>query len=65
MASGIGYRGRPFDRQILLHNSKRFFKNLRRCGSLKVVKLTAVLEPAKERGYTCFVEEIPAGDFQG
>jgi predicted RNase H-like HicB family nuclease len=29
------------------------------------VKLTAVFEPAKEGGYTCFVEEIPAAISQG
>jgi predicted RNase H-like HicB family nuclease len=29
------------------------------------VKLTAVFEPAKEGGYTCFVEEIPAAILQG
>ena len=29
------------------------------------MKLTAVLEPAKEGGYTCFVEEIPAAISQG
>lgn len=27
--------------------------------------LTAVFEPAKEGGYTCFVEEIPAAISQG
>jgi predicted RNase H-like HicB family nuclease len=29
------------------------------------VKLTAVFEPAKEGGYTCFVEEISAAISQG
>jgi len=29
------------------------------------MKLTAVLEPAKEGGYTCFVEEVPAAISQG
>jgi predicted RNase H-like HicB family nuclease len=29
------------------------------------VKLTAVVEPAKEGGYTCFVEEISAAISQG
>jgi len=29
------------------------------------VKLTAVFEPAKEGGYTCFVEEVPAAISQG
>ena len=29
------------------------------------MKLTAVFEPAKEGGYTCFVEEIPATISQG
>jgi predicted RNase H-like HicB family nuclease len=29
------------------------------------MKLTAVFEPAKESGYTCFVEEIPAAISQG
>jgi predicted RNase H-like HicB family nuclease len=29
------------------------------------VKLTAVFEPAKEGGYTCFVEEIPAAISKG
>jgi predicted RNase H-like HicB family nuclease len=29
------------------------------------VKLTAVFEPAREGGYTCFVEEIPAAVSQG
>ena len=29
------------------------------------MKLTAVYEPAKEGGYTCFVEEIPAAISQG
>ena len=29
------------------------------------VKLTAVFEPAKEGGDTCFVEEIPAAISQG
>ncbi len=32
---------------------------------LSSVKLTAVFEPAKEGGYTCFVEEIPAAISQG
>jgi predicted RNase H-like HicB family nuclease len=27
--------------------------------------LTAVFEPAKESGYTCFIEEIPAAISQG
>jgi predicted RNase H-like HicB family nuclease len=30
-----------------------------------IMKLTAVFEPAKEGGYTCFVEEIPAAISQG
>jgi predicted RNase H-like HicB family nuclease len=29
------------------------------------MNLTAVFEPAKEGGYTCFVEEIPAAISQG
>jgi predicted RNase H-like HicB family nuclease len=29
------------------------------------MKLTAVFEPAREGGYTCFVEEIPAAISQG
>jgi len=29
------------------------------------MKLTAVFEPAKEGGYTCFVGEIPAAISQG
>jgi predicted RNase H-like HicB family nuclease len=29
------------------------------------VKLTAVFEPAKEGGYTCFVEEFPAAISHG
>jgi predicted RNase H-like HicB family nuclease len=29
------------------------------------MKLTAVFEPAKEGGYTCFLEEIPAAISQG
>jgi predicted RNase H-like HicB family nuclease len=29
------------------------------------VKLTAVFEPAREGGYSCFVEEIPAAISQG
>ena len=29
------------------------------------MKLTAVFEPAKEGGYTCFIEEIPAAISQG
>ena len=29
------------------------------------MKWTAVFEPAKEGGYTCFVEEIPAAISQG
>jgi predicted RNase H-like HicB family nuclease len=29
------------------------------------VKLTAVFGPAKEGGYTCFVEEIPAAISEG
>ena len=29
------------------------------------MKLTAVFEPAKEGGYTCFVKEIPAAISQG
>ena len=29
------------------------------------MKLTAVFEPAKEGGYTCFVEEFPAAISQG
>ena len=29
------------------------------------MKLTAVFEPAKEGGYSCFVEEIPAANSQG
>ena len=29
------------------------------------MKLTAVFEPAKEGGYTCFVEEIPSAISQG
>jgi predicted RNase H-like HicB family nuclease len=29
------------------------------------MNLTAVFEPAREGGYTCFVEEIPAAISQG
>jgi predicted RNase H-like HicB family nuclease len=29
------------------------------------MKVTGVFEPAKEGGYTCFVEEIPAAISQG
>ena len=29
------------------------------------MKLTAIFEPAREGGYTCFVEEIPAAISQG
>ena len=29
------------------------------------MKLTAVFEPAKEGGYTCFVEEVPAAISEG
>jgi len=29
------------------------------------MKITAVFEPAKEGGYTCFVEEVPAAISQG
>jgi len=29
------------------------------------VKLTAIFEPAREGGYTCFVEEIPAAISEG
>ena len=29
------------------------------------MKLTAIFEPAKEGGYTCFVEEIPAAISEG
>ena len=29
------------------------------------MKVTAVYEPAKEGGYTCFVQEIPAAISQG
>lgn len=29
------------------------------------MKLTAVFEPAKEGGYTCFVEEVPGAISQG
>jgi predicted RNase H-like HicB family nuclease len=29
------------------------------------MELTAVFEPAKEGGYTCFVEEIPAAISEG
>lgn len=34
-------------------------------GNLPRMKMTAVFEPAKEGGYTCFVEEIPAAISQG
>ena len=30
-----------------------------------MLKLTAVFEPAREGGYTCFVEEFPAAISQG
>ena len=30
-----------------------------------LMRLTAVFEPAKEGGYTCFVEEIPAAISEG
>jgi predicted RNase H-like HicB family nuclease len=29
------------------------------------MKVTAVFEPAREGGYTCFIEEIPAAISQG
>jgi predicted RNase H-like HicB family nuclease len=29
------------------------------------MKLTAIFEPAKEGGYTCFIEEIPAAISEG
>jgi len=29
------------------------------------MRLTAVFEPAKEGGYTCFIEEIPAAVSEG
>ena len=29
------------------------------------MKLTAIFEPAKEGGYTCFVEEVPSAISQG
>jgi predicted RNase H-like HicB family nuclease len=29
------------------------------------MKLTAVFEPAKEGGYSCFIEEIPAAISEG
>jgi predicted RNase H-like HicB family nuclease len=29
------------------------------------MRLTAIFEPAKEGGYTCFVEDIPAAISQG
>jgi predicted RNase H-like HicB family nuclease len=29
------------------------------------MKLTAIFEPAKEGGYTCFVEKVPAAISQG
>ena len=29
------------------------------------MKLTAVFEPAKEGGYTCFIEEVPAAISEG
>jgi predicted RNase H-like HicB family nuclease len=29
------------------------------------MKLTAIFEPAKEGGYTCFVEEVPTAISQG
>lgn len=29
------------------------------------MKLTAVFEPAREGGYTCFVQEVPAAISQG
>ena len=35
------------------------------CGTFVGMKLTAVFEPAKEGGYTCFVEEVPAAISQG
>jgi predicted RNase H-like HicB family nuclease len=35
------------------------------CGNNTRMKLTAVFEPAKEGGYTCFIEEIPAAISQG
>ena len=31
----------------------------------RIMKLTAVFEPAKEGGYTCFVEEVPVAISQG
>ena len=46
----------------------RFHRSLAKCGATQYppdMKLTAVFEPAKEGGYTCFVEEIPAAISQG
>jgi predicted RNase H-like HicB family nuclease len=38
---------------------------LGRCDKSTGMKLTAAFESAKEGGYTCFVEEIPAAISQG
>jgi predicted RNase H-like HicB family nuclease len=35
------------------------------CDKIRDMKLTAVFEPPKEGGYTCFIEEIPAVICQG
>jgi predicted RNase H-like HicB family nuclease len=37
----------------------------RRNGIMRMMKLTAVFEPAPEGGYTCWVEEIPAAISEG
>ena len=35
------------------------------CGTLKLMKLTAVFEPADEGGYVCWFEEMPGVQSQG
>ena len=50
------------------HAAKRFSGRLAKSGVVwepRGMKLTAVFEPAKEGGYTCFVEEVPAAISQG
>jgi predicted RNase H-like HicB family nuclease len=45
-------------------NRPGLLQGLRGCYAL-TMKLTAVFEPAKEGGYTCFVEEVPAAISEG
>jgi predicted RNase H-like HicB family nuclease len=50
------------------HDAKRSWLRLAKGGAVwhpRFMKLTGVFEPAKEGGYTCFVEEVPAAISQG